>query len=285
MAKRPNRSQSENRMAAEAREAAKRTQELAAAGMRRRRILISSSVAAAIVLILGGVALAIALKPKDIVTTDAGPANMASWGIAFTGGDGEISAVRTEATAATASPTVTPWTGDDADKKHVQLYLDWACPACKAFEGDNAKLLTDAVASGEITLELFPLAVVDRAYTTDYATRGANAAACVADIAPDSFLDVQERMFAAQPAEGTAGLSNEDMIRIIGEAGVTDPKLASCITDGTYRGWVEAATNRVAKDESLRTTIQGRTAFYTPTLATDGKPWDREGTVEDYLAR
>lgn len=285
MAKRPNRAQTENRMAAEAREAAKRTQELAAKGMRRRRIIISSSVAAAIVLILGGVALGIALKPKDIVTTDAGPANMASWGIALTGSDGNITAVRTDATAATASPTATEWTGDDADKKHVQLYLDWACPACKAFEEGNAELLTDAVASGEITLELFPLAVVDRAYSTDYATRGANAAACVADLAPDSFLDVQERMFAAQPAEGTAGLSNEDMIRIIGEAGVTDPKLATCITDGTYRGWVEAATNRVAQDESLRTTIQGRTAFYTPTLATDGKPWDREGSVADYLTR
>jgi protein-disulfide isomerase len=195
---------------------------------------------------------------------------MISDGIVFTGKDGK------------AVPTLTPGIkkGDDpqpattstgaGDPVHITTYVDWACPVCKSFEETNFSQIQDMVKAGTAVLEVKPVSIVNRSYTGErYADRINNAAACVANYDPDSFLAVEKAVYDNQPAEGTAGLSNSQIISQIHKAGLDDPKVDACIRGESFKKWVSATTARATGDPSL---IQpGSQGFGTPTILLNGK--------------
>ena len=101
------------------------------------------------------------------------------------------------------------------------------------------------VTTGAATLEIHPISILDRLSSgTEYATRAANAAACVANVEPDSFLAFNTAMFANQPAENTTGMTDAELTSLVGAAGVASTDVAACIADQTYSGWVGASTQR-----------------------------------------
>ena len=109
-------------------------------------------------------------------------------------------------------------------------YVDFSCPICKQFEEEFGDYITGLVESGEATLEVHPVAILDPRFTgPEFSTRVNNAGACVADAHPESFLDVMAAMFANQPEEGTAGLTDEELIDIVHSAGVEDDAVDACI--------------------------------------------------------
>ncbi|WEO77876.1 thioredoxin domain-containing protein [Cryobacterium sp. SO2] len=197
-----------------------------------------------------------------------GPLNMASDGILMQGDGTAITAVPTAATAADADPVATDV---DAltDTVNITVYLDYLCPYCNQFETANAEQLTNWLTAGNITLEVHPISILDNSSNgTKYSTRAANAASCVANYQPDSFLDVNAALFANQPTEGTSGLTDAELVSLVETAGVTDESVATCITDQEFSKWVGTATDRALAGPLPNTSLAAVTG--TPTVLVQG---------------
>ena len=207
-----------------------------------------------------------------------GPANMISDGILLQGdGAGNIVAVPTAAIPAGGDYTPTDIT-KYADTVNIVTYVDYFCPICQAFEQTNAEQLGTWVSSGAATLEIHPISILDRSSLgTRYASRSANAMACVAQYDPNAFFQATTAMYANQPAEGTSGLTNEEIASVLAQAGVTSLDVVTCINDETFKQWVTDATNRsnVGPIPNSELTRVGGT----PTILVNG--YQYPGAVDD----
>lgn len=207
----------------------------------RNRILFRGLVVVVVFAILGGVGWAIYAGTRP---AGPGPQNMLSDGILLTGEDGEIVPVLTDAIPADGEPV--PTDPSDIDTPlHIVSFIDIFCPICNAFEQANAATIDELVASGEATLEVHPISILDRrSLGTNYSTRGANAVACLASEQPETVHDFIAAMFENQPAENTPGLSDDEIIAIAASVGADGDEVQSCIREGRYEDWVTASTTR-----------------------------------------
>ncbi|MFC9767698.1 thioredoxin domain-containing protein [Rhodococcus jostii] len=170
----------------------------------------------------------------------------------------------------TATPTVVPSAftpdggltfGNPDAPVTVSVTEDFQCPACRQFETTSGPVLTELMNAGQILVDDHPIAFLDRASSTQYSTRAANAAACVAQIDRDKWPAWKAAMFDAQPEEGGTGLTDDQIVAIAAQVGITSPDLAPCITDQTYADWVTTTTNTAMNG------IPG-----TPYVTVNGKP-------------
>ena len=149
----------------------------------------------------------------------------------------------------------------EADAPRVVAYEDFLCPYCAQFESESGAWLLKQAQAGAIVLEYRPIAFLDQNSTTDYSTRAADAAACVADDAgTDAFTDMHQELFARQPAEGSAGLTDDQLAQLATSAGADEDAVSSCIDDATFEDWVAKATDQASDDG-----VSG-----TPTITVDG---------------
>lgn len=151
--------------------------------------------------------------------------------------------------------------GEPEAKVTVRVVMDLQCPACKAFEEANGKVLEDAVRDGTAAVEYNVITFLDRASTTEYSSRAGNAAFCVADSGVDGYQAWLSDMFTEQPAEGGDGLPDSALIDIAESAGYTDPAVAQCITDREYDAYLRTKT-----DEVLNSGVNS-----TPTVIVNGE--------------
>lgn len=125
----------------------------------------------------------------------------------------------------------------------VTVYEDFGCPFCKEFEDKAGDFLRKGVASGTITLEWHPLAVLDRVSNDEYSTRSLNAAVCVLNGSGlAAYIKMHDLLFAGQPREGTNGPSNAKLAEWATQAGGVDE--ASCINGRVFGPW----TKKVSQD-------------------------------------
>ena len=143
----------------------------------------------------------------------------------------------------------------------VEIYYDYMCPACGAFEAANGDELDRLIEDGTVRVELRPISFLDEQSSgTQYSTRAANAFATVADGAPDSAWDFHAALYAQQPEEGSKGLSDDEIADIAEDAGVP-ADVIDRFEDGTFTGWVASVT-----EKAFDSGIQG-----TPTVKIDGE--------------
>ncbi|KQQ94156.1 hypothetical protein ASF62_08410 [Leifsonia sp. Leaf325] len=264
-----------NQRREEAREKARLLREEQKKRERRNKVLLQGGIAIAIVAVVAIVALIIVQSVKP---AGPGPKNMASDGIVI--GEG-LKAVTTPALAAGASPT--PTVPDESGKvANIRVYLDYLCPYCNQFETTNAEQMQKWLESGAATLEIHPIALLKtKSAGTMYSSRAANAAACVANYSPDDFFVFNSALFANQPEEGTAGLSNEEIAAVAKDAGVGSlSSVEKCITDGklgTFSSWVEASTDRALNEPIPNSDLKA--VGGTPTVLVNGKQYS--GSLTD----
>jgi protein-disulfide isomerase len=253
-----------------AREKARLLREQQQRRQRRNRALLQGGIAVVVLAIVAIVSLVIinAVRPPG-----PGPRNMASDGITITQGD---KAVRTAATAAGGQPTgtATPSSGKIA----IRTYEDFGCPFCGQFEQTNGAYIASLLKSGSATLTIYPVSILDRNFQgSKYSTRAANAASAVANYSPDQFYAFHKLLYAHQPAEGSNGLSDDQLIAYAKQAKVGNlAAITAAIRDHRFFNWVGDATDRFLKGSLPASNV--KTVTGTPIVVVNGKQFTGQPT-------
>jgi protein-disulfide isomerase len=128
----------------------------------------------------------------------------------------------------------------------VDVYLDFLCPVCRQFEDTTGPTLDRYVGAGTVKVVYHPVAFLDRLSAgTRYSTRAAAAAACAADAGV--FPRYVRALYAHQPAEGSPGLTDDELIALGRDAGATTPAFADCVRQKRYVAWVAGVTDAASK--------------------------------------
>ncbi len=252
-----------------AREQARLAREKQKRQERLRRWLIPTGVTVVVLAIVAIVVLVVSTS-APAPQTAKGPENMISDGILFTGSGGTITPTATGAIKAKGAPTPTVQKNDGV--AHIVAYVDFACPVCQTFEATNSAQIQQLVAQGHATLEVHPIAILDRSSLgARYSSRANNAGACVANFAPGSFLAVMGEMYKQQPAEQTTGLTNSQIIGIVHTAGLRNADVDKCINGESFKSWVAAATQRALSGPLPNTSVASVKG--TPTVLVNGQQY------------
>jgi protein-disulfide isomerase len=167
-------------------------------------------------------------------------------------------------TATVSGAVVTAGTG----KVVIDAYEDYLCPNCERFEQRDGAALTTALNAGEISVRYHQIAILDaRTTPAGYSTRAANAALCAT--AAGIFPAYHAKLYASQPAEGSAGLTDDQLIAFGTELGAKGD-FSTCVKGATNAKAVTAETDKAAANIALQTDGQ----FGTPTVAVNGKKID-----------
>jgi protein-disulfide isomerase len=154
----------------------------------------------------------------------------------------------------------------------IDVYEDYLCPSCERFEERYGDEITTALNEGRISVRYHSIAILgDLTSPPGYSTRAANAALC--SVPAGIFPRYHDRLFADQPAEGGAGLTDDQLIAFGTELGAQGD-FAACVQGGTHAEEVAAETEKATNDPALET--DGR--FGTPTVAIDGRKIDLNDT-------
>jgi protein-disulfide isomerase len=163
-----------------------------------------------------------------------------------------------------------PFGGGDSPKVVVDVYEDFMCPFCGQLEAGSAALVQEYADQG-VQFRYRVISFLDRASSTRYSTRAMNAYAAVLDVAgPEVAKKFHDALYAQQPKEGSAGLSDDDLVQLAIAAGADADAVEKPIRDLAFEQWVKNAT-----DAASRAKVTG-----TPTVVVDGKRLPQAGTDE-----
>lgn len=146
----------------------------------------------------------------------------------------------------------------------VDVYQDYLCPYCGQFERANRADLESLVDAGAIRLRLHPMNFLDaQSAGSRYSTRAANAAVTVAQHQPEALLAFNAALYDHQPAEGTGGLTDDQIADIARGAGVEEAVFER-FAAGDNTSFVQGA-NQAAFDAGVQST---------PTVRIDGQEFE-----------
>ncbi len=265
---------------AAAREQARAMREAQQKKERRNRLLVIWGTVVAIVAVLAIVAVIVFNSMgKDVASTGTSPANANQYG-GFTltsttelepteSFDFDTESLPAAPEQAEEDAPVPPGIEASAPGEPVQIveYVDINCVHCADFAATYDDQIAKWLDAGEITYEYRTVAFLDRSSATNYSSRGANAAACVAAESPESYWDFMKAIFA-QHANGE--VNNAGLVDMAAAAGANTDGMEDCIDDGTYRPFVKYA------DQLAR--VDGVTG--TPTTYINGAEADLNTFVE-----
>jgi protein-disulfide isomerase len=123
----------------------------------------------------------------------------------------------------------------------VDAFIDFLCPYCRLFELSSGPTLALMVADRQVSIAYHPMNFLDEASTTSYSTRAAAASGCAAD--EGRFADYAHALFAHQPPEGGAGLSDAELAGLGREVGLA-AEFDACLSDAPYLDWPAYVTAR-----------------------------------------
>ena len=220
-----------------AEEQARLAAEQASARRRERRILVVALVAFVLLLVGGGIGFQAWRTNR---TPTAAPA--------------ALPVASAPATISNARPIV--WGSAEAPVT-LSLYEDFHCPHCAEFEEQFAGVLNKAQQSGQVRVELYPMAFIDEG-----STAAANGMACAAE------AGFGPSYFAGLFANHTLQWSDDQLIELARVSGAeATPAFTTCVTSKAHAGWVE----------SINTAADQRGVTGTPTLFLDDKAVDVTG--------
>jgi protein-disulfide isomerase/uncharacterized membrane protein YphA (DoxX/SURF4 family) len=143
----------------------------------------------------------------------------------------------------------------------ITIIEDFQCPNCRLLEQVLGKHITTSADTGTAVVLYHIVTYLDDASTTHYSSRAANAAACVQDLAgTDAFVRMHDQLYEHEPPEGSAGLTNGQLIAYAVASGASRGPVTACINEDRFGAWVAASTDQASKDGYSTT----------PTLLVDG---------------
>lgn len=304
MANETNERLTKNERRAQGREQARLAREQEKKRAKRSRAFLQGGIVVGVVAILAIVGLVIT---QSMQPPGPGPANMASGGVVFGKDLKVVKGPRLES----GEDRKAPKTDRSKLPLDVTVYADYMCPACGAFEQQYGDKLENYVGSGDITLEMYPVNFLDASSMgTKYSTRAANLLGCVVDQQPDSAFKLHSLLLSkeVQPAEGTTGLTDDELLDQAKAAGADlNTELKQCVKtkpfaafiSGNYTAVNDDGVQGLAKGARLlapsndpdSTELQAKgepqRLVSTPTVIVNGQQWSprRDGDLEAYLLK
>lgn len=242
---------------------------------RRNRAILQSGLVVVALAVIAVVALVIF---NQIRPPSPGPLNMLSDGIQV----GEDFVATPTAAIQPKEEPVPTVRDEDSDVIAITVYLDYHCIICSDFEAANSEQVATWLDSGAATMEIHPIALLNsQSQGTQYSSRSANAAACVANYDPNRFYDYNQALFANQPEEDSTGLTDAQLFEQATAVGVASPSLIeNCINDQKFKSWVKDATDRALDGPIADSDIDAVTG--TPTVLVNGLKYT--GAPDDAVA-
>lgn len=191
---------------------------------RRRQFLIVGAVVAVLLLIGGLTAFAIGRGDPTGEALDASstPANTDGYAVVVGDADAPVT---------------------------MRFYEDPQCPICQQFEAAVGEQVQTAISDGKVQVAYHVVSFLDDRSENEYSSRAANALYVVADAAgPDVFAKYHALLFENQPAEGTAGPDDDQLIAWAVEAGADEEAVRAGIEDKVFEQFVTNATDQMSKD-------------------------------------
>jgi protein-disulfide isomerase len=147
----------------------------------------------------------------------------------------------------------------------IDVYVDYQCPACRAFEIINGGYLNEVIAQKKAKVVFHPMTFIG-----PESVLAANSAACAAD--ENKFVDMNLALFQNQSdSENSGKWSKEYLVELGKSIGITSGTFETCVKDGKYIKW----TSNVAA-ASAKANVNG-----TPTIFVNGKQLDRNTEYGD----
>jgi protein-disulfide isomerase len=232
---------------------------------RRGRLFLRVGILVAVVAVAAIVAVSII---STIRPPSSGPLNMLSDGIQIGAG---LEATQTAALRPGAEP-VPNVPGDGADILTIVVYMDYFEPAAAEFSVANNDQISTWVDTGAATIEFHPISMLNsKSQGSQYSTRAANAAGCVANYDPNSFYDFHRALLADQPAETSTGLSDDELIERARSVGVSSMgSVSDCVRDIRFKNWVNEASARALAGPIPNTDPVVDAIVATPTVLVNG---------------
>ncbi len=147
----------------------------------------------------------------------------------------------------------------------LDLYEDFQCPACKAFEDALGSTVEDLAAAGKVKVVYHVKNFLDDNLRNTSSTQAGNAAFCAADAG--KFQEFHDQVYANQPATEGDGFTDQQLAGFAQAAGITGSDLDTwqqCYDAGKYVDYVNSVEESSAKE--------GVTG--TPTVRLDGQDLD-----------
>jgi protein-disulfide isomerase len=192
--------------------------------------------------------------------------------------EGKDIAAATQSTSQQAADADVPVTRDDGvvvvgkttAKVTLDVYEDFLCPACGAFEKAYGTDVEQHIANGSVQVRYHMLPMLnDRSDPPGYSLDSANAGLCAADAG--KFPAFHKSLYGDQPEEGSRGWDRQQLAALGSKLGITDKNFASCVTSGKYNSLVQSNMNQVQQATYLQQEFpDGSKGFGTPTIA-DGQ--------------
>jgi hypothetical protein len=152
----------------------------------------------------------------------------------------------------------------------VDVYEDLLAPDAVAFQRADFPELRALAATGALRVRLHVLGILaSSSAPIGYSQRAANALLAVAERAPDRALDFRASLLAAQPAQGTPGWSDDQLLGLAERLGV--PDLADQVRGAVHQSVITAASTAAAHDAKLWTMdAHGALGLRLPTVVVQG---------------
>ena len=151
--------------------------------------------------------------------------------------------------------------------KVLDVFFDYSCHFCAAFETLHAEEITELVNAGTVTLVLHPCKILGM----DWTDMVMNAVGLVLDQDPEHSLELHNAAMALftkiYNAQDSSMMTVENLVAAAAEVGVSDEvsaKLADAVKANTYGAWTELGTQA----------FQAKGLSGTPTVMLDGEQVD-----------
>jgi len=164
--------------------------------------------------------------------------------------------------------------GKPTAKVTLDVYEDFLCPACGAFEKAYGTDVEQHIADGGVQVRYHMLPMLnDSSDPPGYSLDSANAGLCAADAG--KFPAFHKSLYGDQPEEGSRGWDRQQLADLGSKLGITDKNFASCVTSGKYNSLVQSNMNQAQQATYLQQEFpNGTKGFGTPTIAVGQKVVD-----------
>ncbi|QUQ67833.1 DsbA family protein [Kutzneria sp. CA-103260] len=144
--------------------------------------------------------------------------------------------------------------GSSTAKATLDVYEDFLCPYCKHnLEDPYGKAITQAIAAGSLRVNYHVLDLLDNETTpAGYSLRAGNAALAAAKAG--RFAEFHAALYNAQPTEGQAGYTNDQLVDIGRKAGITGQQFADQVRGGTFDTEIRSQTDKARDSVNFKGT-------------------------------